>query len=489
VAGSWPFPNEPQDRLVAERGLLLNQHHAEPLGVNFSRWPHDVPYNFTAAPQYIENAWKNAVAAYPEDQQILWEIGLRGLSDEPYSALDPSVRGNDQAQGRLISKALAEQVSIVRAKYPNAVFITDLWMEGAKLMRSGDLVIPPDVITVWPDTGYGYMQDDGEVKAGEGAYIHVAMYNFVANQLSELTPVSRIFDSLGRFEKAGATSFLLVNTSDIRPVTMGASAVLDFGWHGASLGSSDDFYRNWATEEFGAKAAPAVAAIYKAYFEAPANRPGTPPLPYGDNYYHTAGRLMLQSAMVQWPTYWLPGQAPFWTEPPVRPLPFDPDQSFQQAEKEIKACGDAGVRWDAVWKQALAAEPLVATGRKDFYQAAVLTMIAINRDSNRMLLALSQAVVALHNNDRLTAAARTNQALEAIDDLKQSESKAEYGKWKNWYHGDWLTGVDRTCELVEEFANYLKNPDAPVPPPIEWRNWEAYYYIQHYQGTRTVDVR
>ena len=488
VAGTWPFPNEPQDRLVAERGLLLNQHHAEPLGVNFSRWPHDVPYNFTSNPQFIENAWKNAVAAYPKDQQILWEIGLRGLSDQPYSVLDPAVRDNDKAQGKLISKALAEQVGIVRAKYPNAVFITDLWMEGAKLMRSGDLVIPPGVTTVWPDTGYGYMQDNGQVKAGEGAYIHVAMYNFVANQLSELTPVSRIFDSLSRFQNAGATSFLLVNTSDIRPVTMGASAVLHFGWQGASVGSSDEFYRNWATEEFGAKAAPAVAAVYKAYFDAPANRPGTPPLPYGDNYYHTVGRLMLQSTMVQWPTYWLPGQAPFWTEPMIRPMLYDPDEAFRQAQKEIKACGEAEPRWDAVWKQALAAEPLVAADRKDFYQAGVLTMIAINRDSNRMLLALSQAVVALHSGDHATAVVRTKEAIQDIDELKQSEAKAEYGKWKNWYRGDWLTGVDRTRELLENFANYLRNPDTPIPPPIERDNWEAYYYIQHYEGTRTVDV-
>ncbi|HUV70360.1 MAG TPA: glycosyl hydrolase 115 family protein [Terracidiphilus sp.] len=488
VAGTWPFPNEPQDRVVAERGLLLNQHHAEPLGVNFSRWPHDVPYNFTADPQYIENAWKNAVASDPKDQQILWEIGLRGLSDEPYAALDPSVRGNDKAQGHLISKAIAEQMRIVRAKYPDAVFITDLWMEGAKLMRSGDLVIPPEVITVWADTGWGYMQDDGEAKSGEGAYIHVAMYNTVANQLSEMTPVSRIFSSLGRFEKAGATSFLLVNTSDIRPVTMGASAVLDFGWRGASIGSSDEFYKNWSSEEFGAKAAPAVEAVYKAYFNAPADLPGTPPRSYGDNYYHTMARELMRNVMIQWPTYWLPGQSPFWTKPSIHPVPYNADWAPQQAEKEIKACGDAEPRWDAVWKQALAAEPLVAVDRRDFYQAGVLTMIAINRDSNRMLLALSEAVMALHNDDHATAVAKTRQALEDIDEIKESESKAEYGKWKNWYHGDWLTGVDRTRELVEDFAKYLQNPDAPVPPPIEWRNWEGYYHIQHYEGTRTVDV-
>jgi Glycosyl hydrolase family 115 len=489
VAGSWPFANDPQDKVVAERGLLLNQHHAEPLGVNFSRWPQNVPYNFTSDPQYIENAWKNAVAAYPKDQQILWEIGLRGLSDEPYSVHDPAVRGNEKAQARLISKALADQVRIVRAKYPHAVFITDLWMEGAKLMQSGDLVIPPNVITVWPDTGYGDMQDDGQVKAGEGAYIHVAMYNLKANQLSELTPVSRIFSSLGRFQKAGATAFLLVNTSDIHPVTMGASAVLDFGWKGASIGSSDEFYTHWATEEFGAKAAPAVEAVYKAYFQAPADLPGgTTPRPYGDNYYHTMARELLRNTMIQWPTYGLHGQSPFWTEPSIHPIPYDPNWAPQQAAKEIQACGDAQPRWNAVWKQALAAAPLVASDRQDFYQAGVLTMIAINRDSNHMLLALSQAVVALHNGDHATAVAKTNEALEDIAAIKVAESKAKYGKWKNWYRGDWLTGVDRTRQLVEDFANYLKDPDAPVPPPIEWRNWEAYYHIQHYQGTRTVDV-
>jgi hypothetical protein len=488
VPGTWSFPNDPQDQVVAERGLLLNQHHAEPLGVNVSRWPHDVPYNFTADPQYIENAWKNAVAAYPAGQQILWEIGLRGLSDQPYSALDPAVRDNDEAQGLLISKAIAEQIKIVRARDPHAVFITDLWMEGSRLMRQGYLKIPPDVITTWADTGYGYLRDDGQAAPGQGAYIHVAMYNAMANQLSELTPVSRLFDSLGRFQKAGATAFLLVNTSDIRPVTMGSSAVLDFGCKGASLGSSDDFYKSWSTEQFGAKAAPQVAALYKAYFEAPANLPGSPPRPYGDNYYHTVARDMLRGVMIQYPSYHLPGQSPFWTQPRVVPIPYDPDRPLEQAKHEEKNCGDAQPRWDAVWKEALAAEPLVTADRKLFYQAGVLTMIAINRESNRMLLLLSQAVIALHHGDHGTAVAKTNEALEALDAIKASESRAEYGKWKNWYLGDWLTGVDRTRQLVEHFAAYLKNPDTPMPPPIDWSNWEAYYHIQHYEGTRTVDV-
>jgi hypothetical protein len=488
VAGSWPFANEPQDHLVAERGLLLNQHHATPLGVNFSRWPADVPYNLTQYPQYIENAWKNAVAAYPVNQQILWEVGLRGLSDQAYADLDPAVRNNPKAQGKIISKAIADQIAIVRAKHPDAVFITDLWMEGAQLMRSGDLVIPPYVITVWPDTGYGDMQDHGQVRAGDGAYIHVAMENSYANQLSELTPVDRLFASLGRFQNAQATSFLLVNTSDIRPVTMGASAVLDFGWQGQAIGSSDTFYDQWSKEEFGDKAAASVAAVYKAYFQAPAD-PDKTSRPYGDNYYHTIARQLLRDAMVQWPTYTLLGQSPFWVKPSPHPVPFDPSQVAQQIDKEIAACGEAEPRWEAVWKQALAAQTLVNPDRRTFYQAGVLTMIAINRESNRMLLDVALAVQALQKNDHAEALSKAMQALEAIDDIKTEEHKAEYGKWKNWYHGDWLTGVDRTRQLIQNFIDFLKDPNTPIPPPIEMSNWEAYYYIQHYQGTRQVDVR
>lgn len=120
------------------------------------------------------------------------------------------MRDSDQAQGELISKAIAEQIRIVRGRDPHAVLITDLWMEGSRLMRQGYLKIPPEVITTWADTGYGYLGDDGQAAPGQGAYIHVAMYNAMANQFSELTPVSRLFDSLGRFQRAGATAFLVV---------------------------------------------------------------------------------------------------------------------------------------------------------------------------------------------------------------------------------------------------------------------------------------
>ncbi len=134
VPGTWIFPDDAQVHAATERGLIINQHHAIPLGVNVARWPKDVPYNFSTHPEILERAWTDAVATYKPDEEILWSVGLRGLSDSSYASLDPSVRDNDPLLGQRINDAVAAQMRIVRARYPQAQFVTDLWQEGARLM-------------------------------------------------------------------------------------------------------------------------------------------------------------------------------------------------------------------------------------------------------------------------------------------------------------------------------------------------------------------
>jgi Glycosyl hydrolase family 115 len=493
--GTWIFPDEPQIKLAGQRGLILTQHHAIPLGLNVARWPKDVPYSYTSHPEILERAWKDAAAAYPPGQEVLWTVGLRGLSDASYSAFDPSVRGNDRALGELITKAIGDQMQIVRSIRPNAKFITSLWQEGARLVQEGYLKIPPEVGTVWADTGYGYLQDKGLVAAGQGAYYHVAMMNGRANQLTEMIPVERIEAELGRYIKAGATHYFLVNTSDIRPVSMTIKAVMDIAWKGlppVASGQSDRFYRQWSSQEFGEKAAPRVADIYKEYFQAPAHLPGREPaLEYGDNYYHTEARRFLLSHMVGFPLYFLPGQAPTWVTPRVFSGPQGGTGKFNLADDlkgEIQRTDEAQSRWDALWAKALAAEPLVLPERRPFYRAHVLAMIAICRESNRILSLVAQAVEDADNGETRQARAAAGRSLGAFDEISKAEANAEYGKWKNWYRGDWLTGIRRTCELVQIFLKQLDDPLSTMPAPVYWTGWEAYYHIMFYEGTRSADV-
>jgi len=492
--GTWIFPNEPQIQLAGKRGLIVTQHHAIPLGLNVARWPKDVPYSFTSHPEILERAWKNAAAAYAPGQEVLWTVGLRGLSDASYANFDPNVRGNDKALGELVTKAIADQIEIVRSLRPDAKFITSLWQEGARLVHQGYLSIPPEVATVWADTGYGYLQDKGLVTAGQGAYYHVAMMNGRANQLSEMVPVERIHSELGRYLKAGATHYLLLNTSDIRPVSMTTKAVMDVAWSGLPdpAGEKDPYYKQWASEEFGPRAAANVAEIYTEYFAAPAHLPGDEPLlEYGDNYYQTEARRFLEEYMVGFPLYFLPGQAPTWTTPRVFTLPSDNPRTADLRESlkgEIQRCGEAQPRWDALWTKALAAEPLVLPERLPFYRAHVLAMIAIGREGNHILLSVAQAVLDAKDGNTQAARAAVQQALLAFEEIAKAEKSAEYGKWKDWYGGDWLTGIPRTRELVQIFGKRLEDPRSPMPPPVFWTGWEAYYHIMHYEGERTASV-
>ncbi|MFZ0272132.1 MAG: glycosyl hydrolase 115 family protein [Acidobacteriaceae bacterium] len=503
VPGTWIFPDDPQIKPAAERGLIVTEHHAIPLGLNVARWPKDVPYNFSTHPEIIERAWKDAVGEYPPNAEILWDVGLRGLSDTSYASMDPSVQGNDALLGQRISSAIEEQMRIVRASHPDAKFVTDLWQEGARLAQEGYLKIPPDVMTVWADDGYGYIQDKGQAAAGQGTYYHVAMMNNRTNQLTEMVPIERIAGELGRFVQAKATNYFLVNTSDIRPYTLTIRAVMDYAWLGHLPGIEKepaDFYRHYAAEEFGEKAAPAIAAMYKDYFAAPARldpgHQGDPPREYGDQLYHTEGRQLLQTYMIDAPLYGIPGQSPKWTNPRLIGQGYGAGPGFggrewmsATASREIQRCGDAQARWDAAWKEALAAEALVPASRRPFYQESVLTMVTINRESNRMLLAIAKSVEDAQKGDTAQAQKEAADALAAVGQVRQAQAAAEYGKWKNWYRGDWLTGVYRTQQVLEDYAAFLKDPEAHLPPPIVWNGWEAYYHIMQYEGDRSADVQ
>lgn len=496
--GTWIFPDDAQVKLAAKRGLIIAQHHAIPLGLNVARWPKDAPYDYSEHPEVLERAWRNAVNSYLPNQEVLWTVGLRGLSDVTYASMDPHVRDNNSALGALIGRAIADQIQIVRSVHPDAKFITNLWQEGARLAQQGDLKIPPEVSIVWADDGYGYLQDHGEVSAGQGIYDHVAMMNGRANQLTEMVPIERSYSEIARYVKAGATKHFLVNTSDIRPVLMSIRAVMNAVWQGVSEveDPAGDFYREWSTEEFGKNATPMLVKLYKDYFKAPAHF-GDPPYEFGDQLYHTEARRMLLTYMIDSPLYTLPSQAPKWE--PARildgglasgPVRLSGKEWLAQSiARNVQQCGDAQPRWDAIWKKALAIEPLIPIPRQNFYREQVLAMIAINRESNRVLFLVSKAIEDAESGRKSQAHEEAQEAIAALEEIHRAEVAAEYGKWKNWYRGDWLTGVYRTRELIQVFSKFLDDPQTYIAPPVLWDGWEAYYHIMHYEGARSVDVK
>lgn len=139
VPGTFNLPDERCQELAARRGLILNMHHINVLGLVTFRWPEDVPFSYSKHPEIMERYWRTCIAAYKD-----WEV-------------------------------------------------------------------------VWPDDGSGGIRDNGRVGAGQGTYYHTMMLNHQGNQLTEMVNPGRIYHELGRFTRAGATEYFLVNVSDERP--------------------------------------------------------------------------------------------------------------------------------------------------------------------------------------------------------------------------------------------------------------------------------
>ena len=230
----------------------------------------------------------------------------------------PACADNDPLLGQRISDAIAEQMKIVRAKYPKAQFVTDLWQEGARLMQEGYLKIPPEVTLVWADTGYGDMQDGGKVAAGQGAVL--------PRRHDERPGESAVRDGACRGHPVGTG-----------PLHQGRRHVVRAGEHqrhsprrhehasgdGDCLGRPAGRIRRWRRRLLSPTGPPKSSVrnpqmrlprVYQEYFAAPprvrrlgrpgSRRPATPPPPppplsskssgmNGDQHYHSEIRRLL----------------------------------------------------------------------------------------------------------------------------------------------------------------------------------------------------
>jgi hypothetical protein len=206
---------------------------------------------------------------------------------------------------------------------------------------------------------------------------------------------------------------------------------------------------------------------------------------------------MLLSLMVEPPYYALPGQSPKWTAVRIQGLPnpnggptfgMGPAYATDTATRELKVTGEAQGKWDTVWQEALATEALVSPDRRNYFTYAIKTNIAMNRNASRMLFLLSRAVLAAKAGDKAKARADANAALADIAQIKALEKQSEYGKWKDWYRGDWLVGVDETRTMIQSFIVWLDDP-LKTPYPINGSGWLGYYHIMHYEGLKETDAK
>jgi hypothetical protein len=473
--GTFNFPYEPQIVAAGERGLILTQHHVEPLGLNTYRWPKDQPYSLVRHADLLIAAWKRAVSEY-RNPEIIWTLGYRGEHDRPFWDDDKSAPTSDQERAQVINQAIEAQIGIVRDAGREPIFIMNAWEESSRFMQQGFLHIPEGVSLVWPDNGHGLIQDGNTIGKGQGVYYHTAMYDGRSNHFTEHVPLERIARELGRAARAGATNYLLINTANVRPVVMTTRAVMELAWQAdpwthTKIDQSPIYLEKWCKEEFGAASAPALEDYYRAYFAAPARYGEPEDATMADNYYPNVARRMLLGLIAGDDTSPLKGS---------RGVPDFTNLKVMGAFL-ARITEEADPRWSKVRLLAERAKPLVAPEQQDFFQANVLSQVDFHVHANRMLMHLAQAAADLHGAGQ---ASQIRTAIAEGEKLQDALRAADYGKWKDFYTaGDWLLDVPLTMALMKAYQGKLEGKE--VPENVLVRAQDAslgYTMTKAYQG-------
>ncbi len=458
VPGTFLFPDERSWEVASRRGLALNMDHVEIVGLNTVRWPANVPFSYAMHPDIMERYWRDCIAAF-KGREVVWTVGYRGKQDRPFWK-DELGLDTPAARGALMTKAIARQVELIRQADPHGAIVSNLWSEGGGMVRQGVLKLPEGVVRVWSDDGTGIIYDHGAARAGDGIYYHTMVFSGWQNHLSEMVNPGRICGQIGRFAKAGATGYFLVNISNVRAAPLSTDCAMRLVWNaGPYLGRTDQqnmdaFLVDWSRREFGATAAQEIAAIYARYFNIPYQQQN--PL-HGENYAPDALRKLDREA------------APLVAA--GKPLTQDLLANVEKA-RQIAAANRAYVADLAAAAAALL--PRVPDERRDFYQAHVLTQINLHLHGLEMLEDYIAALGAYNKGNRKEAIASAQQALGGAEELCDAQHRAETGKWAAWYFGERFEGLDASRDRLRVLLAKLRGEP---PPPIR----PGLYYPDIYQ--------
>ena len=264
-------------KVFSRRGLFITMHHVEPLGVSafgfkayWKKRGKEYPYSYIQSHEQLLEVWRASVTKWKQYHNIIWQLGLRGIADNPIWATDKSVPDDDQSRADLINNAIAEQISLledVLGERPQYM-TTTLWYEGSYLNRLGLLKLPDDVCEIYADNCAGWrMQDDfrnAPCRPGvrRGAYLHQAV--ILGTHLAQALPPSKMQEILFEIHDKGANDYVIFNCSNVREFIFGIGAAAEMT-RSLKCFTSDDYLNRWVSRHFSC-CRDKIEELYRRYF-------------------------------------------------------------------------------------------------------------------------------------------------------------------------------------------------------------------------------
>lgn len=416
--------NPPEAQLVrraAERGLYVTQHHIEPLGVSHYGFENywktrgkQYAFAYGKEPERVREVWLAFAKRWVElaGDNVVWQLGLRGKGDTAIWRSDKTV--SEVEAGRFISRAIAEQWSIVREvdPRPNPPATATLWMEGSQLMSQGALQFPKGVTIVFADRGYSQTMQRDFHKADRvadhtyGVYHHVGFWSLGPHLIQSTRPakVKRVLDGV---VAKGDVQYAIINVCNLREHVLGVQAATEImcdqpGWSEAA------FWQRFAP-----------AALHSSYHE-------------------LIGALVeiREDELIQDGTAFVIGKSVMDSISAGKPVPD---------------------RLDLVTKLGGSIDKLIAEYPTDRISAADRPFFDVNLLMQAKMLRnvyawLQAVIIAGKRRDASQLETATAALQQLLDDRKQ----AEQGKWSGWYRGDKKVNVQRWIDRILEAKKNLQ---------------------------------
>ncbi|MNQ07638.1 hypothetical protein D3C85_204200 [compost metagenome] len=278
----WPamwgrmfYIEDPQNAVLAdEYGIVMGTSHHEPLTRAHAEWgKSNGKWDFNSNSEALTAFWKDGIKRMG-NKETLVTIGMRGDGDEPMTegtAID-LLENIVKTQRNIISevtKKPAEETPQMWALYKE---VQDYYDKG--------MTVPDDVTLLLCDDNWGNIRKLPELnakprKGGYGIYYH---YDYVGGPRNykwiNTNQIERVWEQMDLAYQYGVDKIWIVNVGDIKPMEFPIEFFLDMAWNPEKFNAENlqDYYVNWAKENFGNQFTEEIAEILKLYTKYNARR-------------------------------------------------------------------------------------------------------------------------------------------------------------------------------------------------------------------------
>ncbi len=303
----WPamwgralYDDDPLNAPLAHAcGVVIGTTHHEPLMRAHVEWARygSGPWDYRKNRDTIRAFWEEGISRMGYHESIV-SLGMRGDGDEPMT---------EGTAISLLEEIVADQRSIINRVTGKAPEETpQLWALYKEVQAYYDkgMRVPDDVTLLLCDDNWGNIRKlpeagSPERAGGYGIYYH---FDYVGGPRNykwlNTNQIERVWEQMHLAHAFGANQIWIVNVGDIKPMEFPIQFFLDYAWDPDrwQADNLNDYYIQWARQQFGDTFAEPVAEILAGYTKFNARRKPEllSPETYSLTHFREAERVLLE---------------------------------------------------------------------------------------------------------------------------------------------------------------------------------------------------